>query len=77
MYIVSLGPRFSGLDGAGDCLDNEKVLITQIYLCNAHKMKWPFLATCKMNFALCLQKNSCKLYHWGPMDPRFQKSIWP
>ena len=73
MHIVSLGPRFSGLDGAGDCPNNEKVLITQMYLCNANKMKWPFLSTCTMNFALCLQKNFMEIVPLGSNGPQTSK----
>ena len=39
VFDNTLDPRFYGLDGAGNCPDNEKVRITQIYLCNANKMK--------------------------------------
>ena len=43
-YLISfiaytLDSRFSGLDGAGTYPDNEKVRITQMYLCNANKIK--------------------------------------
>ena len=37
MYI--LYPRLSEVDGAGACPDNEKAQITQMYLCNANKIK--------------------------------------
>ena len=40
---ITLDLCFSGLDGAGTCLGNEKVRTTQMYLCNANKIKQPFL----------------------------------
>ena len=45
----TLDPDFSGLGGAGTCTDNEKVQISQIYLCNANKMKEPSLTMCFSN----------------------------
>ena len=36
---TTFDPRFCGVDGAGTCPDNEKVRITQMYLCNVNKMK--------------------------------------
>ena len=39
IFLNTLDAGFSGLDGAGTCPDNEKVRITQMYLCNANKIK--------------------------------------
>ena len=54
MIEGTLDPRFSGLDGAGTCPEEEKekVWITQMYLCNANKKKITVLNDMYIAFTL-------------------------
>ena len=62
--------RDSFISGISSTFIRERLLENQILLFNQACEKARTLNP------LSTKKISCKLYHWGPMDPRFQKSIW-
>ena len=64
MLFNTLDPRFSRLDDAGTCPDDEKIRIPQMHLCNTNKMRQPSLTICATH--LHYFTGSRKLVFLGP-----------